>query len=140
MYSKGIRHIVAALAVMGTVVSFSVMADGTVIVNQRNPADIKVSDIKNLYLGNTSKIDGERIVPVMTNDKDTRNQFIKNVLNTSATRYRANWAKRVFTNRSMPPQEYPEEEVLKMVGDDEQVMGVVSDNKAITEQKIVHNF
>lgn len=60
--------------------------------------------VKYLYLGKIDTIDGVRIKPLVSKDKDLHNKFVNYIINKNISQYNSYWARLVFTGRKPIPK------------------------------------
>ncbi len=71
-----------------------------VVTNKDSQIDtISKELVQYIYLAKVDKIDGVRVVPVLSDDEKLHNQFCNTVLNKSESQYNSYWARLVFTGR-----------------------------------------
>jgi hypothetical protein len=118
-------------------------ASGVVIVNQANKTDLDPLAIQHLFLGRSAQLGRQAmLVPVLPDDDaEVTQAFYRKVLGKSRARYRAYWAKRVFTSDGVPPQEFDSEAVIQCVIQNVDCIGVVADHRIReAEVRVIHDF
>jgi len=110
--SKWLPALVLGAALSVPVVSF---ADIAVVVSPDSQLqNIAGKDLKNIYLGKTSKIAGVKYIPIsLPNYDPAAIEFIDKLLGKSMKQYVSYWAQRVFTGKSAPPPELENSVILK---------------------------
>lgn len=92
-------------------------AEGVVIIHPDNQVVLSESDIKALFLGKKKTLsNGSPVIPLLPNDNyKLKVDFLRGVIRKNHSQYRAYWAKRVFTGKGNPPDEYSSVELLALV-------------------------
>lgn len=71
-----------------------------VVTNKDSQIDtISKELVQYIYLAKVDKIDGVRVVPILSDDEKLHNQFCNTVLDKSESQYNSYWARLVFTGR-----------------------------------------
>jgi len=82
-------------------------AEILVFVSDQSPIkNISAEDLSDIYLGETTYIDSERLSPAFyIEGNDSRADFLRQGLHVSDDAYRTHWMKRIFREGGVPPVE-----------------------------------
>lgn len=69
--------------------------------------------IQYIYLAKTDKIDGIKIEPILSNDKNLHNEFCNTILCKSEFQYNSYWARLVFTGKKAISKRVEWEEITE---------------------------
>lgn len=85
-----------------------------VVTNKDSQIDtISKELVQYIYLAKVDKIDGVRVVPILSNDEKLHNQFCNTVLDKSESQYNSYWARLVFTGRKSISKRLDWQDVVK---------------------------
>lgn len=136
-----LKRSITALAVALTF-SASSMAGVSVIVNKANTADIKVEDVKRIFLGKASQFpNGQEAVPInLEMSVSSRSEFDSSVLGRSSSQVTSYWSKLVFTGKGTPPKEVSSEtDVLELVKNNQNIIAYIDSDKVSGDVRVIAN-
>ncbi len=134
-----LKRSITALAVALTF-SASSMAGVSVIVNKANTADIKVEDVKRIFLGKASQFsNGQEAVPInLDMSVSSRNEFDSSVLGRNSSQVTSYWSKLVFTGKGTPPKEVSSEtDVLELVKNNQNIIAYIDSDKVSGDVRVI---
>lgn len=134
-----LKRSITALAVALTF-SASSMAGVSVIVNKANTADIKVEDVKRIFLGKASQFpNGQEAVPInLDMSVSLRGDFDSSVLGRSSSQVTSYWSKLVFTGKGTPPKEVSSEtDVLELVKNNQNIIAYIDSDKVSGDVRVI---
>jgi len=120
----------------------SAIAEVAVIVNPANQQAISESDIKNLFSGKQKGFpDGKVAIVLSLPEGDSlRSDFHKNALGKTDAQMKAYWSKVMFTGKGTPPKEVSTEEMLQLVTENPNTIGIVDAAKVTAAVRVVGKF
>ena len=90
-------------------------------------AEISESDMRQIFLGAVTRIDGRPVQPVIARDGDAHRQFVAACLGKTESGLQNYFRTRVFTGKGSPPKSFATAgEIIKYVSDTEGAIGYVS--------------
>lgn len=133
--------VVVTLSVTGF--SSLAFAGGVVVVHPNNNAEISAADVKFLFLGKKKKFSGGYPATAInqTFGSAFRKKFDQEMLDKSGPQMKSYWAKLVFTGKGSPLMEVSsDEEVIKLILEDESVIGYIDESEVIDTVKVIFKF
>ena len=126
---------------MASVQAFSVHAVN-VIVHPSNSSTLDKSAIKKVFLGKSKKFpNGEQVVPIALTTGKARDEFLSAVIGKSESQLKAYWSKLIFTGKGQAPKSVDNEaEVVKLVSQNPNLIGYVSDSALDNSVKVLVKF
>ena len=118
-------------------------AGGVVVVHPNNSAEISAADVKFLFLGKKKKFSGGEAATAVnqTFGSDFRKKFDLEMLEKTGPQMKSYWAKLLFTGKGSPLTEAAsDEEVIKLISEDESVIGYIDESKVTDAVKVVFKF
>ena len=118
------------------------VAEVAVIVNPANQQAISESDIKNLFSGKQKGFaDGQVAIVLSLPEGDSlRSDFHKNALGKTDAQMKAYWSKVMFTGKGTPPKEVTADEMLKLVAENPNTIGLLDADKVTAAVRVVGKF
>lgn len=123
--------------------SFTSLADVSVIVNSGNGSAIDDADISRIFLGKVKQFSGgDKITIINLKFKEaTRNEFEEKVLKKSASQVKAYWSKLMFSGKGKPPKELgSDKEVIAFVAANPGAIGYIAAASADGSVKVVKTY
>lgn len=121
-------------------VSFDTLAEIAIIVHPSNNASISAEDVTQLFLGKTKNFpDGSSAVPIgQEENAEVTDMFYERVMSRSSQQIKAYWSKQIFSGKGTPPKAASDnEEVLKLVASNPNLIGYVDSSKVNNDVKVV---
>lgn len=121
-------------------VSFNSFAEIAIVVHPSNNASISAEDVTQLFLGKTKNFpDGSSAVPIgQEENTEVTNMFYERVMSRSSQQIKAYWSKQIFSGKGTPPKAASDnEEVLKLVASNPNLIGYVDSSKVNSDVKVV---
>lgn len=114
----------------------------TIIVHPSNNASLDESALKKVFLGKSKTFpDGAQAVPLDLSGGQARTDFVENVLGKSESQIKAYWSKLIFTGKGQAPKALDNEaEVIKLVSQDPNAIGYVSDAAVTDAVKVLAKY
>ena len=126
------------LLLISLLTSFSVLAETAVIVHPSNTSNFSDDDIQSIFLGKLESFpNGKEAVPIILPEAD---DFIKAALGKSKRQYKAYWAKMVFTGKGAPPKKVSASEMIKLISDNPNLIGILDASQVPASVKVVKKF
>lgn len=128
---------------LSTLGSPLVFAEVAVIVHPSNNNALDAATVSKIYLGREKSFaDGQSVVPMALEETAPSSaSFNDVVLKKSASQLKAYWSKLVFTGKGTPPKELAsEDEMLKLVASNPNLIGFVDASKVDASVKVVFKF
>ncbi|WP_333608026.1 phosphate ABC transporter substrate-binding protein [Arsukibacterium sp.] len=128
------------LALLLVTFSISLQANVVIISHPDNTNQLTKDDIQRIYTGKSSSFaNGDSVIPLNLSDADaTRASFDEKALGRSSSQVKAYWSKLVFTGKGTPPKEVSsEQEMLKLVSSNPNILGYVSSGTDTTGVKVL---
>lgn len=128
--------------VLGFFTNFA-YADVAVIVHPSNNNAVDEAMVTKIYMGREkSFVDGSSVIPVsQLETSPVTNEFNEKVLKKTGSQLKAYWSKLVFTGKGTPPKEASsDEEVLKLVSSNPNLIGFVDASKVDASVKVVLKY
>ncbi len=69
-------------------------------------SSVQAKDIKDIFLGKKTKIDGAKVVIVLLKKGDANDIFLKTYIGKTAKQFSSYWKKRVFSGKSRMPKTF----------------------------------
>lgn len=116
---------------------------GKIVVHPSNVANFDVKEVERLFLGKSKKFsNGKEAIPiVLSSDSVVQENFNLKILDKSSQQLVAYWAKMIFTGKRQPPKEAAsEEDILSLVRENPNTIGIVGDEASINDLKVVLTF
>lgn len=130
----------ALIIFCGLMLMGSVQAGIVIIGNPGNSNSITAEELQRLYTGKSSSFaNGESVLPLNLSDGNAlRASFDQKALGRSSSQIKAYWSKLVFTGKGTPPKEVAtEEEMIKLVGSNPNLLGYVSSGADLSAVKVL---
>lgn len=121
-------------------VSFSSFAEIAIVVHPSNNASISAEDVTQLFLGKTRNFpDGSSAVPIgQEENTEITHMFYERVMGRSSQQIKAYWSKQIFSGKGTPPKAASNnDEVLKLVASNPNLIGYVDSSKVNSDVKVV---
>lgn len=117
-------------------------AEVAVIVHPANAASVSDSDIKNFYLGRQKTFaNGETAVLLsLSEGHPSRSEFNTKALGKSDAQLKAFWSKVLFTGKGTPPKDVSDAEMVKLVGNNPNMIGFVDAASVDSSVKVVAKY
>ena len=114
----------------------------TVIVHPSNANALNKKAFKKIFLGKSKKFpDGSEVIPIDLTSGDARSQFLDSVIGKSESQLKAYWSKLIFTGKGQAPKLVDNEaEVIKLISQNPNFIGYVSDNAVNDTVKVAAKF
>ena len=124
------------------VFSLPVYAEVAVIVHPSNGNDLNAGSIAHIFLGKSKAFgDGSQAVPIMQSGGSVTDAFNDKVLSKNSSQLKAYWSKLLFTGQGTPPREVgSDQEVIKLVGSNPNLIGYVDAGKVDGSVKVVGKY
>jgi ABC-type phosphate transport system substrate-binding protein len=88
-------------------------SDIVIICHPKSPIKtISKDELKKIFTGRIKSINGHRISPILFENNQVEDLFLKNFINMSSSQYKRHWAKMVFTGKAKKPKAYNNEKEL----------------------------
>lgn len=97
---------------------FPLFAKAQIVIVSNKNSDIKrlsKASIKYLYLAKVNKINGVKIKPLLSKDKQLHKIFVNTILDKNISQYASYWARLVFTGRTSIPRRLNNEDINKQL-------------------------
>ena len=122
--------------------SFSSLAEVSVIVNPSNSDTINTALVKKIFLGKTKVFpNGNKVKVFMLPDDSTdSNSFRQKALKKSNSQYKSYWAKLAFTGKGTPPKEANENEMINAIKNDPNAIGFINSNQLTNDVKVIATY
>lgn len=120
--------------------NFTLSAEVSVVVHPSNNSQISANDISQLFLGKTKNFpDGSSAVPISQGESSQITvSFYERIMNRTPKQVKAYWSKQVFSGVGSPPKEVSnDEEVLKLISKNPNLIGYIDSDKVTDEVKVV---
>ncbi len=112
------RKLLTALTLMGSIAIAH--AGAVVVVGKMSPiSSASKSEVVKVFLGKRKELSGHSVIPVDQDQSGVRADFYQNTVRKSDAQLKSYWSRLIFTGKGQAPQ---------VVGDDEDVKGMVSSN------------
>ena len=124
-------------------VSFSAIADVSVIVHPSNNTEVSQEDVSRIFLGRKKSFsNGNEAVPVSQEEgSPVRTEFNEKVLSKSDAQLKAYWSKLVFTGKGTPPKQVMSDaEIIKLISQNPSMVGYVDSASVDSSVKQVLKF
>ncbi|KXJ53668.1 MAG: phosphate ABC transporter substrate-binding protein [Colwellia sp. Phe_37] len=125
------------------VMSFTSLAEVSVIVNTANTDTFDEKTIKRIYLGKIKALaNGEKVsVLTLADDAPETEQFRESALNKSNSQFKSYWSKIAFTGKGTPPTEVASNaEMINAIKSDPSSIGFINSNAVTGDVKVVATF
>ena len=125
------------------VMSFTSLAEVSVIVNTANTDTFDEKTIKHIYLGKIKALaNGEKVsVLTLADDAPETEQFRESALNKSNSQFKSYWSKIAFTGKGTPPTEVASNaEMINAIKSDPSSIGFINSNAVTGDVKVVATF
>ncbi len=101
---KTLRYVLASAFLLLT--ASAARAQIIVIANPSVKAtEVSKADIREVFTGNSTTLkDGSRVVPILLNEGNANEEFLKAYIGKSDSAYRATWRSLVFSGQAMMPK------------------------------------
>lgn len=135
------RYVNSILLLALSLIALNVQAV-TVIVHPSNVNALNKKSIKKVFLGKSKKFpDGSQVIPVDLTKGEARTQFLSSVIGKSESQLKAYWSKLIFTGKGQAPKTVDTEaEVIKLVSQNPNLIGYISDSAVDDSVKIAMKF
>ncbi|MFD2166562.1 phosphate ABC transporter substrate-binding protein [Thalassotalea euphylliae] len=137
---KTLNKVFALVAVL---ISFSSVAEVSVIVNSANADAIDAKIIKRIYLGKAKSFPGGGKASVLSlpDSVATTEDFRQKALSKSNSQFKSYWSKLAFTGKGTPPKEIANDgAMIDAVKSDPNAIGFVDSNSVTGDVKVVATF
>jgi len=123
-------------------ISFTSMAEVSVIVNTANSNNIDKSLIKKIFLGKSKTFpDGNKIIIYTLKDANADAvDFRQKALKKSNSQYKSYWAKLAFTGKGTPPKEASDSEMINAIKNNPNAIGFINSGKVTADVKVIATF
>ncbi|KZN44451.1 hypothetical protein [Pseudoalteromonas luteoviolacea] len=114
-----------------------------VVVHPSNNAALDKGKIEQIFLGKLKTFDGSaKVIPISQVDSNpVTEEFNTKVVGRSASQLKAYWSKLLFTGKGQPPKSMAnDQEVMKLVADNPNVIGYVTSGSADGSVKVLMSF
>ena len=117
-------------------------ADLFIIVNKEIKDEISVSDIKRMYMAQTTRFQNDKEVKTLINPDSAKfNLFSTKILGLKPRIPLMFWSKLFFTGKPGAPTEVENDgDVIKFVLSDSRYIGVVGDEVDLSDVRIVYTY
>lgn len=125
------------------VMSFSSLAEVSVIVNPANADAFDAKTIKRIYLGKIKAFSNGDKVTVLTlaDDAPETEKFRENALNKSNSQFKSYWSKLAFTGKGTPPTEVSSSaDMINAIKADAASIGFVDSSAVTGDVKVIATF
>lgn len=122
--------------------SFSALADISVVVHPSNTTSATQSELSKIFLGKKKTFpNGQQAVPVNQEDTAVSKEFNTKVLGKQDSQLKAYWSKLVFTGKGTPPKKVAnDDEVLALVKSNPNIIGYIDSSKVTGDVKVLATF
>ncbi|MBN2105246.1 hypothetical protein JW835_14510 [bacterium] len=95
--------------------------------------------LKNIFLGKQTKWgNGQRVLPVMLQEGEARNAFIKNIIKKTPIAFKNYWNTALFTGRGVPPVAFEnEEDLIHYIQKNPGAIGFISEETSAENVKVL---
>jgi ABC-type phosphate transport system substrate-binding protein len=114
-----------------------------VVVHPSNTVALDKSQIEQIFLGKLKTFTGsDKAIPVSQPETNAASEeFYNKVIGRNPTQLKAYWSKLLFTGKGQPPKKMAnDQEVLKSVAADPNVIGYVTSGSADDSVRVVASF
>ncbi len=103
-------------------------ADMVIIVHPENPlTSISSRDLRDVFLGNRSRVGGTTLVPVLLREGSGHEAFLEAHMGRTAVQFQTHWRTIVFTGRGKPLTTFDsDEEIVAFVSKNIEAVGYVA--------------
>jgi hypothetical protein len=107
-----------------------------VITNPECPT-LGTDEIKMVFLGYKRSVDGYPVELYISKDENVFSDFVQSVLGLKVPEFNSRWLKRALSGGGAGPKRIPDDEIISRVRTTKCAIGVVSQEKATTDVKIL---
>ena len=117
-------------------------AEVAVIVHPSNQQNLSEIDIKNLFSGKQKSFpDGNTAIVLSLPEGDSHlSAFNSKVLGKTDSQIKAYWSKVMFTGKGTPPKDVSQDEMLRLVAENPNTIGIVDAGKATNSVRIIGKY
>lgn len=117
-------------------------AEVVVIVHPSNQQTLSDTDIKNLFTGKQKSFpDGSPVIVLNLPEGDPmQSAFNNKALGRTDAQLKAFWSKVMFTGKGNPPKEVSSEDMLKLVAENPNTVGILDSSKASSSVRIAAKY
>lgn len=109
-----------------------------VSIKSKVPTNIDVKDLKNLYLGRTNLLNGQKVDVCILNDGDAHRRFLSKYVNRTQNQFIRIWRKLVFTGKAKMPRQFKNtEELLEAMSENESLIGYLEESQVTKNIKVL---
>ena len=114
-------------------------ADVIVITHPDTAIDsMSERDVRDLFLGNRSRVGGVNFIPVLLRDGSTHDAFLSARIGRTAVQFQTHWRNIVFTGRGKALASFDSEaEVVEFVSENRGAIGYISSGTAHGNVKVI---
>jgi hypothetical protein len=94
-------------------------------------------DVKMVFLGYKRSVDGYPVELYISKDETVFSDFVQSVLGIKVPEFNSHWLKRALSGEGAGPKRIPDDEIISRVRTTQCAIGVVSQEKATTDVKIL---
>jgi len=123
-------------------VSFSSIAEVSVIVNTANNSTIDSKLVKKIFLGKKKAFPNGNKVALFTlpDDNPDSEHFRQAALKKSNSQYKSYWSKLAFTGKGTPPKKATDSEMINKIKGNTNAIGFINSDKVTADVKVVATF
>jgi len=97
-----------------TLLSTFTFADISVFISHNNKlTKVSTKDLANLYLKKRTTINGIKVVPIDSKNKQLFNEFYKKIVKKTPKQLHAYWIKEIYTGKKQPPKKLSKSELRR---------------------------
>jgi len=136
------RNLIFTTMCLSVFIVAPVHAEVAVIVHPTNQQTLSDTDIKNLFSGKQKSFpDGSPAIVLSLPEGDAHlSAFNNKALNKTDSQMKAYWSKVMFTGKGTPPKEVSQDEMLKLVTENPNTVGIVDASKAGSVVRVVGKY
>jgi hypothetical protein len=102
------------------------------------PSSMGERDVRDLFLGNRSRIGGVNFIPVLLRDGSTHDAFLSARIGRTAVQFQTHWRNIVFTGRGKALASFDSEaEVVEFVAENRGAIGYISAGTSHDNVKVI---
>lgn len=136
------RKLLCMTMYLGVIIIAPVYAEVAVIVHPTNQQNLSDTDIKNLFSGKQKSFpDGNTAIVLSLPEGDgDLSAFNNKALGKTDSQMKAYWSKVMFTGKGTPPKAVSQDEMLKLVAENPNTVGIVDASKAGSAVRVVGKY